>query len=114
MTVNSTTRSTQLPISTKIFIIPLKHTAAIEMAVGGLASLGNAVDEEARAEVDVLNSRLDKTTQLTKKIQACLGRLESTGQSVKDVAGPLSGETKRLQVLGTSMYQLDKHHASHC
>lgn len=72
------------------------------MAVGGLASGGNAVDEEARAEVDVLNSRLDKTTQLTKKIQACLGRLESTGQSVKDVAGPLSGETKRLQVLGGS------------
>lgn len=59
-------------------------------------------DEEARAEVDVLNSRLEKTTQLTKKIQACLGRLEATGKSVREVAGPLNGETKRLQVLGHS------------
>lgn len=71
----------------------------------GLATVTHSVlDEEARAEVDVLNSRLDKTTQLTKKIQACLGRLESTGQSVKEVAGPLNGETKRLQLLGTSLY----------
>lgn len=63
----------------------------------------NAVDEEARAEVDVLNSRLDKTTQLTKKIQVSLGRLEATGKSVRDVAGPLDGETRRLQMLGHSM-----------
>lgn len=73
------------------------------MAVGLASTVSlNALDEEARAEVDVLNSRLDKTTQLTKKIQACLARLESTGQSVRDVAGPLNGETRRLQVLGTS------------
>jgi hypothetical protein len=71
------------------------------MAVG-LNGSRHAADEEARAEVDVLNSRLDKTTQLTKKIQACLGRLEETGKSVRDVAGPLTGETKRLQVLGNS------------
>lgn len=71
------------------------------MAVG-LSTVGHAVDEEARAEVDVLNSRLEKTTQLTKKIQACLGRLDATGQSVRDVAGPLSDETRRLQVLGNS------------
>lgn len=74
------------------------------MAVG-LSSKGPAaVDEEARAEVDVLNSRLEKTTQLTKKIQASLGRLDASGQSVRDVAGPLSGETKRLQVLGNSRF----------
>lgn len=73
------------------------------MAVGLASSVSlNALDEEARAEVDVLNSRLDKTTQLTKKIQACLGRLEATGQSVREVAGPLNGETRRLQLLGTS------------
>ncbi|KAI0972605.1 exocyst complex protein exo70 [Xylaria arbuscula] len=58
---------------------------------------------EARAEVDVLNSRLEKTTQLTKKIQACLTRLEATGKSVRDVSGPLNGETKRLQVLGNNI-----------
>ncbi|KAK3318613.1 Cullin repeat-like-containing domain protein [Apodospora peruviana] len=69
------------------------------MAVG-VSNGRHAAEEEARAEVDVLNSRLEKTTQLTKKIQACLGRLEATGKSVRDVAGPLNGETKKLQILG--------------
>lgn len=68
------------------------------MAVG-VTNGRHAADEEARAEVDVLNSRLEKTTQLTKKIQASLGRLETTGKSVREVAGPLNGETKRLQTL---------------
>ena len=71
---------------------------------GTSASLGlrHAAEEEARAEVDVLSSRLEKTSQLTKKIEACLNRLDATGKSVREVAGPLSGETKRLQVLGNS------------
>ncbi|KAK2612870.1 exocyst complex component exo70 [Conoideocrella luteorostrata] len=73
------------------------------MAVGLSNIAHHAVDEEARAEVDVLNSRLDKTTQLTKKIQASLGRLDVSGQSVRDVAGPLSGETRRLQLLGNNV-----------
>ncbi|KAL0944182.1 exocyst complex protein Exo70 [Colletotrichum truncatum] len=72
------------------------------MSVGPTSSR-HAADEEARAEVDVLNSRLEKTAQLTKKIQACMGRLESTGKSVRDVAGPLSGETKKLQILGNNI-----------
>lgn len=72
------------------------------MAVGLGPQSSQAVDEEARAEVDVLNSRLEKTTQLTKKIQASLGRLEVSGKSVADVASPLNGETRRLQVLGNS------------
>ena len=72
------------------------------MAVGIMNNAPHVVDEEARAEVDVLNSRLEKTTQLTKKIQASLSRLDSTGQSVRDVAGPLNGETRRLQLLGNS------------
>ena len=71
------------------------------MAVG-LSNGRHAAEEEARAEVDVLNSRLEKTTQLTKKIEACLGRLEATGKSVREVAGPLTGETKKLQILGHS------------
>lgn len=73
------------------------------MATGLPHSANHVVDEEARAEVDVLNSRLDKTNQLTRKIQSCLGRLEATGQSVREVAGPLNGETRRLQLLGKSM-----------
>lgn len=72
------------------------------MAVGLTGGARHAADEEARAEVDVLNSRLEKTIQLNKKIQTCLGRLEATGKSVRDVSGPLNGETKRLQVLGNS------------
>jgi exocyst complex protein 7 len=72
------------------------------MAVG-MTNGRHAADEEARAEVDVLQSRLEKTTQLSKKIQACLGRLEATGKSVRDVSGPLNGETKKLQVLGNNI-----------
>ncbi|KAL2761262.1 hypothetical protein ACRALDRAFT_1073261 [Sodiomyces alcalophilus JCM 7366] len=66
----------------------------------GLTSFWQLADEEARAEVDVLSSRLEKTTHLTKKIQACLGNLEATGKSVHEVADPLNGETRRLQTLG--------------
>jgi hypothetical protein len=74
------------------------------MAVG----LGSrqAADEEARAEVDVLNSRLEKTSQLTKKIQASLSRLELSGKSVQDAIGPIYGNTQRLQTLGTSAHIL--------
>ncbi|KAF7548311.1 hypothetical protein G7Z17_g7155 [Cylindrodendrum hubeiense] len=73
------------------------------MAVGLASSGHSTLDEEARAEVDVLNSRLEKTTQLTKKIQSCLGRLDATGKSVRDVTGPLNGETRRLQTLGNNI-----------
>lgn len=62
----------------------------------------HAADEEARAEVEVLNSRLEKTSQLTKKIQASLNRLETSGKSVQDAIGPIYGNTQRLQVLGKS------------
>ncbi|KAI0132012.1 exocyst complex protein exo70 [Xylariales sp. AK1849] len=81
-------------------IVTLTRTRT--MAVG-LTNGRHAADEEARAEVDVLNSRLEKTAQLTKKIQASLGRLETTGKSVRDVSGPLTGETKKLQVLGNNV-----------
>lgn len=71
------------------------------MAVGPITR--HTPDEEARAEVEVLNSRLEKTSQLTKKIQASLARLESTGRSVQDAIGPIYGNTQKLQTLGTSM-----------
>ena len=63
-----------------------------------------AADEESRAELDLLNSRLEKTTQLNRKIQACLGRLENTGRGLQEAVGPIYGNTKRLQVLGNSEY----------
>ncbi|TDZ24950.1 Exocyst complex protein exo70 [Colletotrichum orbiculare MAFF 240422] len=55
------------------------------MSVGSMTS-HHAADEEARAE-----------------IQSCMGRLETTGKSVREVAGPLSGETKKLQILGNNI-----------
>ncbi|KAF7918405.1 uncharacterized protein EAE97_011860 [Botrytis byssoidea] len=71
------------------------------MAVG----LGGrqAADEEARAEVDVLKSRLEKTSQLTKKIQASLGRLDATGKGVQEAIGPIYGNTQKLQILGQNI-----------
>ncbi|KFY38248.1 hypothetical protein V495_06683 [Pseudogymnoascus sp. VKM F-4514 (FW-929)] len=66
-------------------------------------SARHAADEEARAEVDVLTSRLEKTAQLTKKIQASLTRLETSGRSVQEAIGPIHGNTQRLQVLGNNI-----------
>ena len=62
----------------------------------------HAADEEAQAEVEVLNSRLEKTSQLTKKIQASLTRLETSGRSVQEAIGPIYSNTQKLQVLGRS------------
>ncbi|KAB8290066.1 hypothetical protein EYC80_010392 [Monilinia laxa] len=75
--------------------------ASSNMAVG----LGGrqAADEEARAEVDVLKSRLEKTSQLTKKIQASLGRLDATGKGVQEAIGPIYGNTQKLQILGQNI-----------
>ena len=75
------------------------HAEAMAVPV----STRHAADEEARAEVEVLNSRLEKTSQLTKKIQASLNRLEASGKSVQEAIGPIYGNTQKLQVLGKSM-----------
>ncbi|RDW92038.1 cullin repeat-like protein [Coleophoma crateriformis] len=86
-------------------VSPLQLQAA-KMAVGINSSLSTtriAADEEARAEVEVLNSRLEKTSQLTKKIQASLSRLESSGKSVQEAVGPILGNTRKLQVLGSNI-----------
>lgn len=57
------------------------------------------MDEEARAEVDVLKSRLDKTSQLTKKIQASLGRLNDCGRALDEAVGPLHKNSQKDHVL---------------
>jgi len=72
------------------------------MAVG----ISKAADEEARAEVEVLNSRLEKTRQLNLKIAASLSRLESNGKSMQDAIGPIYGNTQKLQTFGNSMGSL--------
>ncbi|KAI9799568.1 MAG: hypothetical protein M1825_004494 [Sarcosagium campestre] len=60
-------------------------------------------DEEDRAEVEVLYARLEKTVQLTKKIQSSLNRLETSGTNVKEAIGPIYGNTQKLQVVGTNI-----------
>ena len=87
-----------VPVGRRAWSLRLQQHAA-DMAVG----LGSkAADEEARAEVEVLNSRLAKTSELSKKIQASLGRLQASGKSMQEAIGPIYGNTQKLQVLGNS------------
>jgi len=88
--------------SSSVFLPSRSYSFSYLRIMAAGANGRHAAEEEARAEVDVLNSRLEKTNQLTKKIEACLGRLEATGKSVREVVGPLNGETKKLQVLNHS------------
>ncbi|KAI9669457.1 MAG: exocyst complex component exo70 [Caeruleum heppii] len=60
-------------------------------------------DEEDRAEVEVLNDRLEKTKLLTKKIQSSLNRLETSGRAVQNAIGPIYGDTQKLQVVGQNI-----------
>lgn len=75
------------------------------MAVAIISS-SQAADEEARAEVEVLHSRLEKTAILTRKLQASLARLETGGKSVQGAAGSGGsfGKIQELQALERSMY----------
>lgn len=101
---NSAILNFSTPTSPYLRKLSLYAVAPSRIMAVGLTNGRHAADEEARAEVDVLNSRLEKTAQLTKKIQASLTKLEASGKSVREVVGPLNGETKRLQTLGHSAY----------
>ncbi|RKF60523.1 Exocyst complex protein exo70 [Erysiphe neolycopersici] len=61
-----------------------------------------AIEEEMRAEVEVLDSRLEQTRLLNKKLATSLARLEANGQSVQEAIGPIYGDARKLQVLGMS------------
>lgn len=52
--------------------------------------------------MEVLFANMDKLKALTKKIQASLNRLETSGRSVQDAIGPIYGNTQRLQVTNSS------------
>ncbi|KAF2228168.1 Cullin repeat-like-containing domain protein [Elsinoe ampelina] len=52
---------------------------------------------EESAEVEVLFANLDKMKSLTRKIQASMGRLETSGRTVQDAIGPVYGNTQKLQ-----------------
>lgn len=83
------------------------------MAIGVVAGGSRIDDEEARAEVEVLEARLKKTSQLTKRIQASLARLEDSGKSLGDAIQPLSNGTRKLQVKGRSRCILEAYEWRH-
>ncbi|RKF76359.1 Exocyst complex protein exo70 [Golovinomyces cichoracearum] len=60
-------------------------------------------EDEMRAEVEVLESRLEKTRILNKKLAVSLARLEANGSNVQNAISPLYGDTKKLQVLVTNL-----------
>ncbi len=57
---------------------------------------------EERAEVEVLDANLDKIKGITKKIQASMMRLETSGATVQQAIGPIYGNTQRLQIINSS------------
>lgn len=65
-------------------------------------------------ELQVLNSRLEKTRILNTKLAASLQRLESNGRSVQDAIGPIYGNTQKLQVLGTSEFLFGRGWVNEC
>lgn len=62
-----------------------------------------AAEEEMRAEVEVLDSRLEQTRLLNKKLAASLARLETNGQSVQEAIGPIYGDAQKIQILGMNL-----------
>ncbi|TKX24120.1 exocyst complex protein exo70 [Elsinoe australis] len=60
---------------------------------------------EESAEVEVLFANLDKMKSLTRKIQASMGRLETSGRTVQDAIGPVYGNTQKLQ---TTNHNIDR------
>jgi len=58
---------------------------------------------EESAEVEVLYANLDKMKSLTKKIQASMSRLETSGKTVEDAIGPIYANTQRLQTTNANI-----------
>ncbi|KAJ6125679.1 hypothetical protein N7523_003299 [Penicillium sp. IBT 18751x] len=63
----------------------------------------NTAYAEESAEVEVLYANLTKLNQLTRKIQGSLGRLETSGQVVKEAIGPIYSNTQSLQITNTNI-----------
>lgn len=59
------------------------------------------MDEEA-AEVEVLQSRLAKTMELTSKISMSLGKLSASATNVEEAVKPIYGKTQSLTSLAES------------
>lgn len=53
--------------------------------------------------MEVLYANLDKMKSLTKKIQASMNRLETSGKTVQDAIGPIYGNTQKLQTTSNNV-----------
>lgn len=62
----------------------------------------NAAFAEESAEVEVLFAEAVKFDNISKRIQASLGRLENGAQVVKDSIGPVYSNTQSLQTMNDS------------
>ncbi|CAD6499146.1 BgTH12-04798 [Blumeria graminis f. sp. triticale] len=71
-----------------------------------MAGSRQSAEEEMRAEVDVLNSRLEKTRMLNKKLAASISRLDVNGKSVQEAIGPIYSDTQKLQIFGKNVDEL--------
>lgn len=58
-----------------------------------------AQDEEAKAEVVVLDSKVELNKALGKKLQASLDRLSIMGRNIDEAIGPIQSNTQELQIL---------------
>ena len=66
----------------------------------------NAAFAEESAEVEVLFAEAAKFDNISKRMKASLGRLESGAQVVTDAMGPVYSNTQDLQIMNTSMPQI--------
>lgn len=63
-----------------------------------------AEEEEQRAEVTVLQSRVEATALLTKRLQASMERLSTMGHNLTEAIAPIQSNTQDLQIIGKSRF----------
>ncbi|KAH0260417.1 hypothetical protein KCU71_g21002, partial [Aureobasidium melanogenum] len=68
-----------------------------------MAGPKRAAFAEESAEVEVLYANLSKMKSLTKKIQASMSRLETSGKTVEEAIGPIYGNTQKLQTTNANI-----------
>src|SRR5271155_5428286 len=73
-----------------------------------MAGPKNAAFAEESAEVELLLASLDKLTVLTKKIKSSLGRLDVSGQVVKEAIGPIYSNTQQLQITNRNIDKINE------
>lgn len=73
-----------------------------------MAPVKNATFAEESAEVQVLLASLTKTKDLTKRIKVSLGRLDSSGKTIKDAIAPIYNNTTQLQTTSRNIDRVNE------